>query len=491
MVDCWDPTPRLLWVALLFSCACSLQQSPAGGLSLDAAQALVDDHYVDVNLVVVDVRDDGGRTVVAATAGQFWTLEVEFEDVSATWQVKGAFFDGRPVPELAPGLLGLNRSIEELRVRNTISAMRYIAEGLAEMHGARGRYATSLEELAELGHVDLVRLDETVNRATEMKVLRTYPGFPIAVGALVDAWVSPWVYEPNEGTYTLTSTGSDGAPGPPPPHAWLGWPFEADLIMVDGEFVQAPARIAATGTPADAISLPRLVGREPSPDDQMWVATSAMFDASARLLIDPNVLPKSWFETGVIETVRRQYEGLTTGTLPGTCLHWRHIVEYATLPPVDFESVVSQARALIRGTVVGTAGGFLDAQAGIMLEIAIAERRMGDFWYPEQDHLFVFRPGGRVPFGATSICSSFRDPARAPAPPSLGDEVLFLPHTNSSPLHSSIPIVRLDPRGFELFYERAGEIRSASSFESTETVRDARSLRDLWFEAESVFGRNQ
>ncbi|MFW6198246.1 MAG: prepilin-type N-terminal cleavage/methylation domain-containing protein [Acidobacteriota bacterium] len=55
-----------------------------------------------------------------------------------------------------------------------------------------------------------------------------------------DAWGNDWSYEMSEGSYTLTSYGSDGNPGPEPPDTWRDEPVEADLILADGVFVQSP-----------------------------------------------------------------------------------------------------------------------------------------------------------------------------------------------------------------------------------------------------------
>jgi len=239
-------TCRLALLAVVFCYACSSGSQPpiADGLALEQVQALLDRHYVDIRLVAVDVKDENGRAFVSATAGDYWALVVELEEADASWRVKGAIFDGRPVSEQAPGALctPLIESINQLRGRNTILGMRYIADGLAKMRAATGGYPASLVELAELGYLDLLQLDEKVTRATEIRKLREFDsrGFFPAAG-VADAWGNPWAYTPGAGTYTLASNGWDGSPGPAPTGLWSGSPFDADLIMVDGELVQAPA----------------------------------------------------------------------------------------------------------------------------------------------------------------------------------------------------------------------------------------------------------
>ncbi len=55
-----------------------------------------------------------------------------------------------------------------------------------------------------------------------------------------DAWGNAFGYSTDGDTYTLTSLGSDGAAGPPPPSPWVNDPFEPDIILTDGMFTQAP-----------------------------------------------------------------------------------------------------------------------------------------------------------------------------------------------------------------------------------------------------------
>ena len=52
-------------------------------------------------------------------------------------------------------------------------------------------------------------------------------------------WGNAWGYA-GGATYTLTSLGSDGAVGPVPPTPWISDPASANLILTDGQFIQAP-----------------------------------------------------------------------------------------------------------------------------------------------------------------------------------------------------------------------------------------------------------
>jgi general secretion pathway protein G len=66
---------------------------------------------------------------------------------------------------------------------------------------------------------------------------------PYYLGMLppVDRWGYAWGYSYSDSTYELSSKGSDGVDGPTPPAGWSGAPFECDLVIENGTFVQSPA----------------------------------------------------------------------------------------------------------------------------------------------------------------------------------------------------------------------------------------------------------
>ncbi len=97
--------------------------------------------------------------------------------------------------------------------RQTMAAMREIATANGVMHVDTGRYAESLGELGTLDYMPEV--------------------LP------VDGWGNSFIYVTSD-TYSITSRGSDGQPGPPPPDRWPNVPYEPDIILTNGQFVQAP-----------------------------------------------------------------------------------------------------------------------------------------------------------------------------------------------------------------------------------------------------------
>lgn len=63
----------------------------------------------------------------------------------------------------------------------------------------------------------------------------------LAVVLPLDRWGFAWSYEHTTDSYTLSSLGSDGVSGPAAPAGWNGDPFECDLVVWNGNFMQAPA----------------------------------------------------------------------------------------------------------------------------------------------------------------------------------------------------------------------------------------------------------
>lgn len=273
------------------------------------------------------------------------------------------------------------------------------------------------------------------------------------------------------------------------PYNWLrGSP----LVLFLAILVSAPS--SAPAASPQALSLPTLIPSEKSPDDYLWVATSEVLDAAGDLVSDAALLldgKKSAFLTD--QWLRRAYEATRNGESPDRCVrHFPMTAGLAGAAPNTFEEIAAQARAVVRGTVVAAAGGFLygSLTSGTMIEIRVTERRFGDPWYAGRDSLFIFVPGGGIPFGDTTICSHHG----WPAPPRPGDEVLFLPGESSSPEHSTFPIIAVGLRGYELAYGRdgsiyAGGVLSRALARNAGRLQHAATLDELWIEATEAFAR--
>ncbi|MFQ5742506.1 MAG: type II secretion system protein GspG [Acidobacteriota bacterium] len=106
-------------------------------------------------------------------------------------------------------------TLDQARQQRTLSDMQAIATANAAIYAETGAYASSLADLE--------------SRRLLVKVPK-------------DGWGNDWTYEVGRNSYTLTSLGADGAPGPKPPAAWRGGSWEVDLILTNGQFTQAPSR---------------------------------------------------------------------------------------------------------------------------------------------------------------------------------------------------------------------------------------------------------
>ena len=113
---------------------------------------------------------------------------------------------------------GLDRS----RQRRTLADMRDVANSNERVFVDTGAY---VKTLADLQRDHLLRAPDT------------------------DAWGNNYEYltGARNASYLLISRGSDGATGPAAPLAWIDAPYEPDLILADGSFIQAPEVEAAAG----------------------------------------------------------------------------------------------------------------------------------------------------------------------------------------------------------------------------------------------------
>lgn len=115
------------------------------------------------------------------------------------------------------GMLAVSQFLtayDRSRQRGTLADLRTLASANGTYSVDHGDYSSTLEGVA-----------------------------PYYLGTIppVDRWGYAWEYSYVEGTYELSSKGSDGAVGPEPPQGWTGDPFECDLIVENGSFMQAPA----------------------------------------------------------------------------------------------------------------------------------------------------------------------------------------------------------------------------------------------------------
>ena len=127
------------------------------------------------------------------------------------WLVLGHLAGAGDGPAAGEGADDPLSTLDHARQRQTIATMTRIARANDLRRAETGRYAERLADLAA-------------------------PGQPLEL----DGWGGPFAYRRAGAGYTLTSLGSDRAPGPTPPQPWTGPPYDADLILIDGHLTQAP-----------------------------------------------------------------------------------------------------------------------------------------------------------------------------------------------------------------------------------------------------------
>ena len=107
-------------------------------------------------------------------------------------------------------------ALDRGRQRRTMSDMRNIATANGTYRVDTGAYSTDLATIQTAGYMQVIPLN--------------------------DGWGTALTYSATVATdtYTITSTGSDGATGPAPPSPWINDPYTPDLVLIQGQFTQAP-----------------------------------------------------------------------------------------------------------------------------------------------------------------------------------------------------------------------------------------------------------
>lgn len=102
----------------------------------------------------------------------------------------------------------------------------------------KGYQSSAMTQLRNFG--DALEMYATANRGvypTQLSDLS--PRFMNSV-PLEDPWGNPYEFNATGRGYTITAFGSDGVPGPQPPSPWNDEPYEVDIILADGNLIQAP-----------------------------------------------------------------------------------------------------------------------------------------------------------------------------------------------------------------------------------------------------------
>ena len=101
----------------------------------------------------------------------------------------------------------------------------------------RGRQRRSMADMRNIATANgTMRVDTGTYSATLAGLAPTY----MQIAPNNDGWGNAFVYATGADTYTITSNGSDGAAGPAPPATWINDPYDPDITLQDGAFIQAP-----------------------------------------------------------------------------------------------------------------------------------------------------------------------------------------------------------------------------------------------------------
>ena len=102
----------------------------------------------------------------------------------------------------------------------------------------RGRQRRSMADMRSIATANGVHRLDLGNYAANLAALAAQ-GYMQATPA--DGWGNAFVYTTGANTFTITSNGSDGNPGPAAPNPWINAPYDPDIILTNGQFVQAPS----------------------------------------------------------------------------------------------------------------------------------------------------------------------------------------------------------------------------------------------------------
>jgi len=101
----------------------------------------------------------------------------------------------------------------------------------------RGRQRRSMADMRNIATANgTLRVDTGSYGANLAALAPTY----MQVAPTNDGWGTAFTYSTGADTYTIGSLGSDGAAGPAAPATWINDPYDPDITLTDGQFVQAP-----------------------------------------------------------------------------------------------------------------------------------------------------------------------------------------------------------------------------------------------------------
>lgn len=93
-------------------------------------------------------------------------------------------------------------------------------------------------------------------------------------------------------------------------------------------------------------------------------------------------------------------------------------------PSRNLDELVTNAQAVLQGTVVDIEGGFFAGNPGLLLQVRVDERLKPSERFWTGPYVYVHYPVGEISFGSIRICKT---DDRWPPPPTVGNRVLLFP----------------------------------------------------------------
>ena len=101
----------------------------------------------------------------------------------------------------------------------------------------RGRQRRSMADMRNIATANgTIRVDTGAYAGALAALVPTY----MQVIPANDGWGTAFVYTTGADTYTITSLGSDAGVGPAAPVPWTNDPYDPDISLTSGQFIQAP-----------------------------------------------------------------------------------------------------------------------------------------------------------------------------------------------------------------------------------------------------------
>lgn len=181
-------------------------------------------------------RGDYSGTCEVRAGDELYEIATELNSLTEALRDRQHTGSTDVVPPRRAGERGFS-IIELLAVLAVISIVAMI--GVSQFIRAydRTRQRSTLADMRSISAAAGVYLVDNGGQPTRFADLEPYY---IQKVATVDRWGNAWSFESEENAYLVSSPGKDGIAGPEPPEEWFDEPFECDLILRNGTFVQAP-----------------------------------------------------------------------------------------------------------------------------------------------------------------------------------------------------------------------------------------------------------